>query len=264
MVYFSGLSDAARITFFQMMVISIIAMVIFVVGLIINFQKWGAGVTGYALEPEAGSKGSAVRFLKTWWKQVTAKSEHGHGKPILEILILDILFQRRILKRSPGRWFMHFTIFAGWMTLFAMSGMMFTVEMAEMFVELPISAEQFREFLQLPNDIFGYILLLGVLIALVRRIFVKEVRDSSITYDWVLIGVLFLVTVSGFVADGIRTGDLIWNIGMSGETARAYAPPAALFHSVISLLFCIAYIPYSKYIHVIATPLAILANKGGE
>ncbi|MHC1576924.1 MAG: disulfide reductase, partial [Methanosarcinaceae archaeon] len=28
--------------------------------------------------------------------------------------------------------------------------------------------------------------------------------------------------------------------------------------------FCIAYIPYSKYIHMIAAPLAILANKGGE
>jgi heterodisulfide reductase subunit E len=38
----------------------------------------------------------------------------------------------------------------------------------------------------------------------------------------------------------------------------------ALFHVVISLLFCIAYIPFSKYIHVIAIPLALLANKGGE
>ncbi len=264
MAYFSGLSDALRITFVQMMIVSFIAMVIFVYGMIINLQKWGAGVTGYALEPEAGSKGSAIRFLKTWWKQVTEESHHGHGKPILETLVLDILFQRRILLRSPVRWFMHFTIFVGWMTLFAMSGMMFSVEMAERFFELPFTAEMFREFLQLPNDIFGYILLVGVVIALVRRLFVSEVRESSIMYDWVLIGVVFLVTVSGFVADGIRTGDIVWNIGMSGETAMAYAPPAALFHSVISLLFCIAFIPYSKYIHIIATPLAILANKGGE
>ncbi len=260
MAYFSGLTDALRITFVQMMIISIIAMVIFVYGMIINLQKWGAGVTGYALEPEAGSKGSAIRFIKTWWNQVTEESHHGHGKPILEILVLDIIFQRRILMRSPVRWFMHFTIFVGWMTLFAMSGMMFAVEMTERFIELPFTAEMFREVLQLPNDIFGYILLIGVVIAMVRRIFVKEVREASIGYDWVLLLTVFFVTITGFISDGIRTGDIGWNLGLD----PTIAPPAALFHSVISLLFCIAFIPYSKYIHIIATPLAILANKGGE
>ncbi|WP_148704826.1 dihydromethanophenazine:CoB--CoM heterodisulfide reductase subunit HdrE [Methanosarcina siciliae] len=260
MAYFSGLTDALRLTFVQIMILSTIAIVVFLYGMILNFQKWGAGVTGYALEPQAGSKGSAIRFLKTWWEQVVEESHHGHGKPILEILILDILFQRRILMRSPLRWFMHFTIFAGWMSLFALSGLMFAVEMIEKFgIELPFTPAEFRDFLAIPNYIFGYILLIGVLIALVRRIVVSDVREASIMYDWILIGGVFLVTISGFVADGIRTG-IIWGFGLDPATA----PPAALFHSVISLFFCIAYIPYSKYIHVIATPLAILANKGGE
>lgn len=259
MAYFSGITDAMRITFVQIMILSTIAIVVFLYGMIINFQKWGAGATGYALEPQEGKKGSAITFLKTWWAQVTAESHH-HGKPILEVLILDIMFQRRILKRSPLRWFMHFTIFAGWMSLFALSGMMFAVEMTEKIgIELPFTPAEFRELLSIPNYIFGYILLIGVLIAIVRRLFVSEVRDASIMYDWILLGGVFLVTISGFVADGIRTG-IIWGFGLDPATA----PPAALFHSIISLFFCIAYIPYSKYIHVIATPLAILANKGGE
>jgi heterodisulfide reductase subunit E len=259
MAYFSGITDAMRITFVQIMILSTIAIVVFLYVMIIIFQKWGAGVTGYALEPQEGKKGSAITFLKTWWAQVTAESHH-HGKPILEVLILDILFQRRILKRSPLRWFMHFTIFAGWMTLFALSGMMFAVEMTEKIgIELPFTPAEFRDILSLPNYIFGYILLIGVLIAIVRRLFLSEVREASIMYDWVLLGGVFLVTITGFAADGIRTG-IIWSFGLDPSTA----PPAALFHSVISLFFCIAYIPYSKYIHVIATPLAILANKGGE
>jgi len=260
MAYFSGLTDALRITFVQIMILSTIAIVIFLYGMMINFQKWGAGAIGYALEPQEGKKGSAITFLKTWWNQVTEESHHGHGKPILEVLILDVLFQRRILKRSPIRWFMHFTIFVGWMTLFALSGLMFAVEMTEKIgIELPFTPAEFRDMLSLPNYIFGYVLLIGVLIAIVRRLFVSEVREASIMYDWVLIGVVFLVTISGFVADGIRTG-IIWDFGLDPSVA----PPAALFHSVISLLFCIAFIPYSKYIHIIATPLAILANKGGE
>lgn len=260
MAYFSGFSEAIRLTFVQIMILSTIAIVVFLYGMILNFQKWGAGVTGYALEPAPGSKGSAIRFLKTWWEQVTEESHHGHGKPILEVLILDIVFQRRILKRSPIRWFMHFTIVSGWMALFALSGLMFAVEMIEKFgIELPFTPAEFRDLLSLPNYIFGYILLVGVIIAVVRRLFVSDVRNASIMYDWVLLGGVFLVTISGFAADGIRTG-IIWSFGLD----PAAAPPAALFHSIISLLFCIAYIPYSKYIHVIATPLAILANKGGE
>lgn len=260
MEYFSGLSDALRITFVQMMILSAIAIVIFVYGMILKLQTWGSGVTGYALEPQPGKKGSAIRFIKTWWEQVKEESHHGHGKPILEVLVLDIIFQRRILKRSPLRWFMHFTIFAGWMTLFALSGLMFSVEMMEIFgIHLPFSPAEFRDFLSLPNYIFGYVLLIGLIIAIVRRLFVSEVRQASIRYDWVLLGVVFIVTISGFIADGVRTG-IIWHFGLD----PSLAPPAALFHSVISLFFCIAYIPFSKYIHVIATPLAILANKGGE
>lgn len=259
MAYFSGLSDALRMTFVQIMILSTIAIVIFLYGMIGNLQKWGTGVTGYALEPKEGQKGSAIRFLKTWWEQVTAEAHH-HGKPILEVLILDILFQRRILKRSALRWFMHICIFAGWMTLFALSGMMFAVEMTEKIgIELPFTPAEFRDMLAIPNYIFGYILLIGVLIAVIRRLFVSEVRQASIMYDWILLAGVFLITISGFIADGIRTG-IIWSFGLDPTTA----PPAALFHSIISLLFCIAYVPYSKYIHVIATPLAILANKGGE
>lgn len=259
MAYFSGLSETLRLTFVQIMIFSTIAIVVFLYGMIGNLQKWGAGVTGYALEPQAGKKGSAIRFLKTWWAQVTAESHH-HGKPILEVLILDILFQRRILKRSFIRWFMHICIFGGWMTLFALSGLMFAVEITHMVgIELPFTPAEFRDLLSLPNYIFGYVLLIGVIIAIVRRLFVSEVREASIMYDWVLLAGVFIITISGFIADGIRTG-FIWGFGLDPSTA----PPAALFHSIISLLFCIAYVPYSKYIHVIATPLAILANKGGE
>ena len=259
MLYFSGLSDALRMTFVQVMILAILAFVIFLYGLIAAFQKWGTGVTGYALEPQEGKKGSAITFLKTWWKQVTAESHH-HGESILEILVLDIIFQRRILKRSPFRWVMHLCIFGGWMTVFALSGLLFSVEIAEKIgIELPFTTVVFRGWLSIPNYIFGYILLIGVLIALVRRLFVSEVREASIMYDWVLIGVVFIVTISGFIADGIRTG-LIWSFGLDPSVA----PPAALFHSIFSLLFCIAFIPYSKYIHVIAIPLALLANKGGE
>jgi heterodisulfide reductase subunit E len=153
------------------------------------------------------------------------------------------------------------------MVLFVMSLAMFLVEMIHMVTAkmgihgLPefLDPEIFREILAVPNDIFSYILLVGIIIAIYRRLFVAKAREATIAYDSVLLIGLTVITVSGFIADGIRTGRF-WGLDMPVE----WAPPASLFHVIISLLFCIAYIPFSKYIHMIAIPLALLANKGGE
>ncbi|MDO9518027.1 MAG: disulfide reductase [Methanosarcinaceae archaeon] len=252
MEYFSGFTDALRITFVQMMIIAIIAIVIFLYGMILNMRKWGLGSTGYGLEP---SSGSAMVFLKTLIAQIRSK---GHGQPFLTTLVLDILLQRRILRRSPLRWFMHITMFVGWMALFIISLIMFAFEVLEL-IGFDANPAALRDMVSVPNDVFSYILLVGVIIAIIRRLFMTNVRENTIAYDSVLLVGLTLIVVTGFISDGIRNGTF-WGLGLDYATA----PPAALFHVVISLLFCIAYIPYSKYMHMLATPLTILANKGGE
>ncbi|TGC11591.1 disulfide reductase [Methanolobus halotolerans] len=257
MEYYSGLlldGDIIRINFLIVMILANLAIGIFLIGMYINLKKWGMGSTGYGLEPS----GSIFTFPRMLAYQMSEHA-HVHNQSVLETFFLDILFQRRILRRSPLRWFMHFTIFFGWMALFVLSLAMFAVEMIELAGIHLIEPAVFREMLAVPNDIFSYILLTGIIIAIYRRLFVAKVREATIAYDSILLIGLTVITISGFIADGIRTGRF-WGFDMPFE----YAPPAALFHVVISLLFCIAYIPFSKYIHMIAIPLALLANKGGE
>ncbi len=262
MEYFAGISYALRLTFVQVMILATLSIGIFIIGMYINLKKWGMGSTGYGQEPSK----SVLTFPKTLMYQMNEHA-HVHNQSVLETFVLDILFQRRILRRSPLRWFMHFTIFVGWMALFVMSLLMFLVEMIHMVGErigihsFPdfMTPVIFRELLSVPNDIFSYILLTGIIIAIYRRLFVAKTREATIAYDSILLIGLTIITISGFVADGIRTGRF-WGFDMPIE----WAPPAALFHVIISLLFCIAYIPFSKYIHMIAIPLALLANKGGE
>ncbi len=254
MEYFSGLSGEA-ISFSMMMIISFIALGIFAHGMYINMKKWGFGATGYGGRQ---SKGSFVVFLKTFISYLRKEGIH-HGQPILTTLVLDILLQRRILKRSPIRWFMHVTIFVGWMTLFVLSFTMFFFEILHLVGFEILDPAYLREMLAYPNTVFSYILLVGVVIAVFRRLFITDVRESTIAYDSILLLGLVIVVITGFVSEGIRTGGF-WGFGIQSPIA----PPAAFFHVIVSLFFCIAYIPYSKYIHVIATPLTILANKGGE
>ena len=255
MEYYSGLSGVP-ISFIAMTVIAYIAIAIFLYGMYLNLKKWSLGSTGYGLEP---SNGSISVFIKTL---MAAIKKEGHGQPFLTTFVLDILLQRRIMRRSPLRWFMHITIFVGWMALFLFSMLMFVVEVIEIIgINLPAALHPaaLRDSMALPNDIFSYILLVGIIIAFARRILMPKVRENTIAYDSVLLIGLTIITISGFVSDGIRNGTF-WGLGLESSIA----PPAAFFHVILSLLFCLAYIPYSKYIHIIATPLALLANKGGE
>jgi len=265
MEYFSGLSvdvtnsfgmltESMRITFAAVMIMATISIAIFMIGMYINLKKWSLGSEGYGLAP---SNGSIFTFPKTLAYQMSAKG-HGHGQSIIATLI-DAAFQRRALRRSPGRWLMHLAIFGGWLALCIMSIAMFVAEIIYLAGVHVLDPAVFREMLSLPNDIFSYILLVGIIIAIYRRLFVARARNSTIAFDSGLLIGLTIIVVTGFVADGIRNGTF-WGLGMHSELA----PPASLFHVVISLLFCIAYIPFSKYMHMIVGPLTLMANKGGE
>jgi heterodisulfide reductase subunit E len=253
-VYYSELSFAV------MTVAGFATVILFCGGLLFQMQKWGYGSEGYG---KPGQGGSIVGFLKLLLSQIFDKK---HEQSVLTTLVMDILIQRRILKRSVIRWVMHITIFWGWIMLFVFSMLMFVVELLHkyggMFHDIitegrPI-VENFGTIVLL-NEVFGYLLLVGVLIAIARRLFITEVRNGTTFYDVFLTGGLFIIVMTGFIAEWVRDGYFL-------EQYSAYIPSdiAALFHVVISLLFCVALIPFTKYIHIIATPLSILANGGGE
>lgn len=234
-VYYSELS------FTVMMAASAIAVLLFIVGMIWNMKKWGGG--------------SATRFLKVFFASTFDK----HAPSVIVTLVLDILLQRRTLRMKPTRWLWHMAIFWGWIMLFIFSLVLAAYEVAEKAGSPIGNPAAIREALAFPNEVFGYLLFAGLIVALARRVIFKDVSQRSFQYDWVLLLGLLLITITGFISEGIRVGSA-WGLGISS----ASAPPAALFHVVISLLFCIAYIPFSKYVHMLATPISILANHGGE
>ena len=233
--YYSGIDS-----FIVMMGIAMIAILIFVIGMILNMKKWGGG--------------SAKVFLDAFIKSAT---KEGH-QPILETLILDILLQRRLIRRSPFRWVMHILIYVGWAGMFILSLVFAGFEILHEIGIGHFDLVALRDGFDFPNEVLGYMLLIGLGIAIVRRIALSEVSKRSQVFDWVLVlGILF-ITVTGFISEGIREASS-WSWGLTFD-----AEGFTLFHVVISLFFCIAYIPFSKYMHMIAAPLVLLAHGGGE
>ncbi|MEA1944616.1 MAG: respiratory nitrate reductase subunit gamma [Euryarchaeota archaeon] len=261
MEYYSNLSFGITV------VAGFATVIVLIGGILFQMKKWGLGSAGYG---KPGQGGSIVAFLKLLLSQIFSK-EHEQG--VITTLVMDILLQRRILRRSIVRWVMHITIFWGWIMMFLFSIGIFVVELlhkggiAFQEAEMHPIVESFPTVMAL-NEVFGYLLLIGVLIAIARRLFITEVREGTTFYDVVLTGGLFIIAITGFISEGIRYHGTeyataitdFWSLGISNTAA----PPAALFHVVISLLFCVMMIPFTKYIHIIATPLSILAHGGGE
>lgn len=236
---------------------AVISIILFLVGIYIQLDKWGRGIPEGATKP-AGAWGALKMIVGRIFEQGI-----GHA---LEVLVLDVLFQRRTYRRRKLEWFMHILIFWGWIGLLILTIVAAAAEFAGPF----LFNQDYTYFvgvwnsLELPNNIFGYMLVLGIVIAIARRLFSKgkDVQARNADIDWILILGLLTVVVTGFYAQILR-GDVTRNL-IEAYPAGLFNNITVLFHEVFTLLFCVAYLPFSKYFHMIASPLTILVNRGGE
>ncbi|VVB72244.1 CoB--CoM heterodisulfide reductase subunit E [uncultured archaeon] len=243
------------LTFELVIVLTVIVLGIWAYGIYFNFKKWGLGSTGYHDQ----LRNSFWLFLATWIHEAFKDGVWVFLRPA----VLDVLLLRRTLARSPVRWVMHMSMFYGFLMLAALSGLGLMLDIIEHFNLLGFAgmAEVAKEALSLPFDLFGYLLLIGATIAVSRRILLKFVRDNTSAYDAFLIGAVFLITITGFYAEWLRGNAFL--VGNAFEYP-IYAPHFALIHTVLALGLFALVLPWSKYIHVIATPMTLLGNRGGE
>jgi len=236
---------------------AVISIILFIVGIYIQLDKWGRGIPEGATKP-TGAWGA----LKLIVSSIFGKGI-GHA---LEVLVLDVLFQRRTYRRRKLEWLMHILIFWGWIGLLILTIVAAAAEFAGPF----LFNQDYTYFvgmwksLELPNDIFGYMLVVGIVIAIARRLLSKgkDVQARNADIDWILILGLLIVVVTGFYAQTLR-GDVPRDL-IQNYPQGLFNNITVMFHEVFTLLFCVAYLPFSKYFHMITAPLTILVNHGGE
>ncbi len=242
-----------------MVITAIISVILFLVGMYIQLDKWGRGIPEGATKPTGAWGALKLIFSKVFEKGIGAA---------LGILILDVLFQRRTYRRRKLEWLMHILIFWGWIGLLILTIIAAGAEFYGPFIK-GAGPEFFIGVwtsLELPNDIFGYMLVAGIVIAIARRLFFtgKDVQARNADIDWILIIGLLIVVVTGFYAQDIRVGEGVERDIISNYPANFFDNITVMFHEVFTLLFCVAYLPFSKYFHMITAPLTILVNHGGE
>ncbi len=209
------------------------------------------------------------------WKKGKAPSLHHKLRygSMIKALIMDVLLQVQLFKQNFIRWVMHFCIFWGFLGLLA-----HTTFLAIMSHLIPHnhSFSQFiflgpgRRFLDVWGDLWGLILLIGILIAILRRYFFKAEQIDTIATDTTAILFLLFILLTGFISEAQRLAALPFEpymrysfIGCPFASFIRSIPSLAFdyksivwIHTLISLLF-LAYIPFCKMWHVFVSPVEI-------
>ncbi len=249
--------------------------------------------------------------------------------PLLQAFVLDVLFQRRVFKENPVRWIAHMLIFYGFMLLLIMHAL-----------ESVVSEAIFSDYYSTLNpffflrDFFGAMVIVGVVLAIVRRYISKPRRLRTNMMDHYAIAIVAVIMFSGIALEGMKIAsygefermvedyaglddedeiaalETVWvrdygtvspNIeapfdeelleagrevhidncmdchasakwAFNGYAAAKIISPVALWLdqidtvtilSYIHIIACfigLAYLPFSKMFHLIATPLSLMVN----
>ncbi len=191
------------------------------------------------------------------------------------IFVKEALYLSKLKERSSSRWAMHLLIFCGFAgTLVLDLVVTFSLDVLRwqpMMLEAGWAKLWIRDF---GFDFLGAALLAGLIMAITRRFVLRPKILRTELPDAASVLFLFAVVLGGFILEGIGLAGRIPGHAAQPQysflgylistalpsSAGHYYDQAWLIHGVMSALF-MAYIPFSKLFHMIATPFAIEADE---
>lgn len=118
---------------------------------------------------------------------------------LFKVFVLEVVLQKRILKESRLRWWMHQLIYGGFILLLLMHAL-----------DKVVTASFFKEYYPTLNpflflrNLFGTMILFGVGLAVYRRFLIKSPRLQNSPMDVYVLFILAFIMISGFLLEGIK------------------------------------------------------------
>ena len=118
---------------------------------------------------------------------------------LIKAFVLDVVFQRRALKENFLRWMMHMLLYGGFMLLLLMHALENFVS-AKLFSDYHSTVNPFM-FLR---DLFGFMVVVGIGIAIFRRFIMKVPRLKTSGMDVYAIFIVVVIIFSGIFLEGVK------------------------------------------------------------
>ena len=170
------------------------SLVIFALGLMIKIWTWFSRTIGISANRISTSQRVSAAVKGILGVVFSAKI-----LTLIKVFILDVVLQIRILKEDFLRWVMHMLIYVGFMLLLLMHAL-------ENFISEPLFTNYYstiNPFMFL-RDLFGFMVIVGIGIAIFRRFILKVPRFKTNAMDYYAIFILAVILLSGIVLEGAK------------------------------------------------------------
>jgi len=170
------------------------SLLIFAAGMLYKMSSWfwrDMGVYRGRFGTSARIKAAARGIFKTLFSKKVAT--------LIWVFLVDVIIQRRVLRENFLRWLMHILIFAGFMLLLIFHAL-----------DNFVSEKIFPDYMPTLNpamflrDLFGVLAVIGIAIAIYRRLTMKVPRLKSNPMDIYAVGILAVVMLSGIFLEGLK------------------------------------------------------------
>jgi Fe-S oxidoreductase/nitrate reductase gamma subunit len=234
----------------------------------------------------------AVSTAIFFWGVARLVRKYGRGRGPLELRGLArrtvsaagiVLTHRWIKRRDPLAGLGHLLIFYGFAVLFVGTAILgFQDDVAKPLFHFDFWRGSFYLGYSLVLDVFGFALAVGLGIMAVKRAILRparldyrrpdrdEDRSRYVIGDWVFLGCLFFLALTGFLLEAFRIAwtnpsfevwsPVGWTVGhgLRAVGLKGHAASTAHFatwwtHGIVALTF-VASIPFTKAVHMLAGP----------
>lgn len=190
--------------------------------------------------------------------------------------VVDGLLHRQLFRRSRMRWLAHAFMYLGMTARLALG--LFTWLMTVVAPAAALTAtlaDKNAPAVALTYEVLGLLVVVGAVMVVVRRYVVKDDQLITGTQDTVAVALLGAIFSLGFVVEGLRILATDLRPGLAAFSFVGYAISLALgwlpvdwgavypwlwyVHAGLVALF-VAYLPFSKFLHVLIGPVVAALN----
>jgi nitrate reductase gamma subunit len=198
---------------------------------------------------------------------------------MLRAFIREVILQKQLAEKSITRWAAHIGIFYGFMGLLLLSAIAVILKfMPEgSAAGIYMTAGQGHNYYKLAGDFFGLIVLIGLVTAFIRRYVIRDRQLYTEPGDTIALVSLLVLVVTGFLLEAVRialaapapelhysfVGYSMAGIFRGMEGLAGLATGLWVFHATLNAML-LAYIPHSKFLHIVNSPVEIVLNASEE
>jgi len=211
----------------------------------------------------------------------------------LRILLTDVIFHQKLFGQSFYRWLAHTLLVFGFVATFMVDMIkgLTTGYLVELSHTIPLfsfahafETGAIRPFLDFFLEFFSFLILVGCILAIVRRFFLKPEQLRTEEEDIVTLLFILYLELSGFFIEGYRiahpevVADRVYMANFTPTSANNWIsffgyflslflkditinPHFLWYAHVIPSLVWFVYIPHSKLLHIFTSSVTVIADR---